>query len=155
MQIFTADNGIAIFRRPQILVLSFLISFLFFICSSLTILAQTTPLINSKLVGKVVEEKSKDAIPGAIVHIKGTTHSVSTDSKGRFEFVTGQKFPYTLEVSYVGYEKVEVIADGSALTVALKESSSSLNEVVVVGYGTQQKANLTGAVATLDFKDIE
>ncbi|WP_235324427.1 carboxypeptidase-like regulatory domain-containing protein [Pedobacter lusitanus] len=63
------------------------------------------PLINSTLTGRVLDEKTKEALPGVLVQIKGTTHKVATDDKGRFNFKTGQKFPYTLIISFIGYEK--------------------------------------------------
>ncbi|WP_207534128.1 SusC/RagA family TonB-linked outer membrane protein [Desertivirga arenae] len=113
---------------------------------------QTTPLINSNLTGKVIDAKTKETLPGAIVHIKGTTHEVNTDANGAFKFVTGQKFPYTLEVSFIGYEKTEVVVNGPTVTVALKESVNQLNEIVVVGYGTQKRIDLTGSVASVSQK---
>ena len=77
---------------------------------SLGINAQNTkPLIQSKLDGTVIDEITNQPIPGASVTIKGTTHGVITDSEGKFYFQTGQKFPYTLVVSYIGYKKTEVM----------------------------------------------
>ncbi len=84
-----------------------------------------------------------------MLHIKGTTHAVSTDQKGRFSFITGQKFPYTLIVTFIGYKTKEVIADGSPITIPLAENVSILNDVVVVGYGTQKKSDVTGSIASV------
>jgi TonB-dependent starch-binding outer membrane protein SusC len=109
----------------------------------------TTPLINSHLTGVVVDAKTHDPLPGAVVNIKGTTHGVSTDAAGRFTFVTGQKFPYTLIVSYIGYRRIEIIANGEHIEVPLEPAQSQLNDVVVVGYGTQKKSDLTGAIASI------
>lgn len=111
--------------------------------------SQIHPLINSTLVGTVIDQKTKEPIPGAIVQIEGVTHQVQTDGHGKFEFVTGQKFPYTLIVSYVGYEKLKVVVDGSPVIIDLKESVNELNDVVVVGYGTQKRSDLTGAVSSV------
>ena len=87
--------------------------------------AQNKPLINSTLKGTVVDATTKEPLPGAIVHIKGTTHSVQTDGDGKFDFVTGQILPYTLQVSLLGYEKVELIAARSPITIPLKEWQAS------------------------------
>jgi hypothetical protein len=112
--------------------------------------AQTTPLINSKLNGKVVDARTKESLPGATVAIKGTTHSVATDGSGKFNFVTGQKFPYTLIVSFVGYKTRELVVDTENIEIGLEESASTLNDVVVVGYATQQRRDVVGAVTKLD-----
>ena len=110
--------------------------------------AQTT---NTVISGRVTDEKTKLALPGASVHIKGTTHEIVTDHKGRFTFVTGQKVPVTFIISYLGYQTKEFYtekAEGNEL--ALQESISQLNDVVVVGYGTQERRNLVGAVSKVD-----
>lgn len=110
---------------------------------------KTQPLVNSTLTGRVLDAKDKQPIPGAIVHIQGTTHEVVTDEQGRFNFVTGQKFPYTLLVSYIGYKKEEVVATGKHLDIELTETANNLNDLVVVGYGTQKKSDLTGSISTI------
>ncbi|WP_214225174.1 TonB-dependent receptor [Pedobacter sp. B4-66] len=112
--------------------------------------SQTQPLINSTLKGQVVDATTKQGIPGVSVHIIGTTHTVQTDNDGRFDFVTGQKFPYTLEIRYIGYERKEVVANGSPIFIELKEASSQLNDVVIVGYGKQDKKDLIGSVSKID-----
>src|ERR1700733_1141885 len=77
-------------------------------------LAQTEspPLINSKLEGIVTDSVTKQPIAGVSLRIKNITHMVITGADGRFAFVTGQKFPYTLVVTFVGYKTKEVVADG-------------------------------------------
>lgn len=114
--------------------------------------AQTVnePVINSTLTGIVVDSKSQTPLIGALVRIKGTTNQVLTDNKGKFFFKTGQKLPYVLEAVYIGYKKQEIDATSSPLTISLVENESQLNEVVVVGYGTQRKSDLTGAVASVN-----
>ncbi|CAM4070800.1 TonB-linked outer membrane protein, SusC/RagA family [Pedobacter westerhofensis] len=116
---------------------------------------QTQPLINSSLKGTVIDAKTKETLIGAIVHIQGTTHEVSTDKSGSFSFVTGQKFPYTLTVSFIGYEKATVVVDQSPVVISLKESFNQLNDVIVVGYGTQKKADLTGAIASISESEFK
>jgi TonB-linked SusC/RagA family outer membrane protein len=110
---------------------------------------ETKPLIQSKLDGKVVDQITNQPIIGASVTIKGTTHSVSTDSEGKFYFQTGQKFPYTLIVSYIGYKKLEIKVDGTPVIINLKEDIQELNELVVVGYGSQKRKDITGAVSSV------
>ncbi|WP_241686615.1 carboxypeptidase-like regulatory domain-containing protein [Flavobacterium sp. YO12] len=66
---------------------------------------ETKPLIQSKLEGTVIDAITKEPVIGASINIKGTTHGVVTDLDGKFFFQTGQKFPYTLVVSYLGYKK--------------------------------------------------
>src|SRR6187402_1981810 len=105
----------------------------------------TAPLIQSKLNGTVVDKITNEPIIGGSVLIKGTTHGVNTDSDGKFYFQTGQKFPYTLIINYVGYKTQEVIADGSPITITLSPNVEELNELVVVGYGTVKKSDITGA----------
>jgi TonB-dependent starch-binding outer membrane protein SusC len=116
--------------------------------------AQTTPLINSTLHGVVLDSASKEPLQGAVVHIQGTTHAVNTDKNGKFDFITGQKFPYTLIITYIGYQVKKVIATGTPITIILKENVSQLNDVVVVGYGTQSRKDLTGAVSTIKVDEV-
>ncbi|WP_427874640.1 SusC/RagA family TonB-linked outer membrane protein [Flavobacterium sp. MMS24-S5] len=109
----------------------------------------TTPLIQSKLDGTVVDDITNQPIIGASVTIKGTTHGVVTDAEGKFYFQTGQKFPYTLIVTYIGYKKIEVIVEKNPVIINLKEERQELDELVVVGYGTQKRKDITGSVASV------
>ena len=110
---------------------------------------KTTPLINSKLDGKVRDAVTNVPLSGVSITIKGTTHGVLTDAEGKFYFQTGQKFPYTLIVTYIGYKKTEIVVDGSPVTIDLKPDVQELNELVVVGYGTQKRKDITGAVSSV------
>lgn len=102
---------------------------------------------NITINGKVVDGAMKLPLAGATVHIKGTTHEVITDSKGEFRFLTGQRLPVTYIVSYVGYETSEATQTADqAFTVSLQQATGQLSDVVVVGYGTQQRKNLIGSV---------
>ncbi|MEH6307879.1 TonB-dependent receptor [Olivibacter sp. CPCC 100613] len=122
----------------------------FFFMSIGTLRAQVTkPLINSTLDGKVFDNNSKEPLPGATVSIEGTTHRASTDGDGKFKFITGQKFPYTLIINYVGYKVKKVIATGSPIDIGLEPDFNQLEDVVVVGYGTQKRGDLTGSVASV------
>lgn len=92
---------------------------------------QVKSTINSTLSGQVLDEKTKQPIPGVSLYIKGTTHGVITDAEGHFYFQTGQKFPYSLVVSFVGYQKQEYIAEGTPVAIYLKEEAKELEEIVV------------------------
>ncbi len=116
---------------------------------------QNTLLINSRLEGTVTDSVTKQPIAGVSLRIKGITHEVSTDQHGHFTFVTGQKFPYTLIVSYVGYKTKEVVADGSPLNILLAENIAQLNDVVIVGYGTQKKGEITGSISTVAKENLK
>jgi iron complex outermembrane receptor protein len=92
---------------------------------------QAKSTINSTLSGQVLDEKKKQPIPGVSLFIKGTTHGVITDTEGHFYFQTGQKFPYSLVVSFIGYQKLEYIAEGTPVEIFLKEEAKELDEIVV------------------------
>ncbi len=99
--------------------------------------------------GVVQDAESGEPIIGASVVEKGTTNGVVTDVNGRFTLNVSAGS--VLQISYVGYETQEVtVTDGKTILVMLREDTELLDEVVVVGYGTQKKANLTGAVSTVD-----
>ncbi len=87
--------------------------------------------VKSTLGGQVLDEKTKEPIPGVSLFIKGTTHGVITDAEGHFYFQTGQKFPYTLVVSFIGYQKQDFIASGAPVTIYLQEDVKELEEIVV------------------------
>ena len=106
------------------------------------------PTKNIALVGRVSDEKTGDALPGAVIHIKGTTHEVAADNNGEFRFITGQRVPVTYIISYVGYKTREIeVNNYEHAELRLQGANSQLNDVVVVGYGTQRRSDVTGAVA--------
>ena len=118
-------------------------------------ISQTTPIVNSTLKGKVIDAVTRQGIPGVNVSIIGTTHAVQTDKEGTFSFVTGQKFPYTLTISYIGYQTKQFVASGSPVEIELKESTNQLNDVVVVAYGSQERRNVIGSVAKVSIEDVK
>jgi TonB-linked SusC/RagA family outer membrane protein len=116
---------------------------------------ETKPLIQSKLEGKVIDAITKEPIIGASVNIKGTTHGVITDTEGQFHFQTGQKLPYTLIVSYMGYKKTEIVANGNSITINLTEEQNVLSEVVVTALGiTKEKKSLGYTTQSLKGKEL-
>lgn len=101
-----------------------------------------------------VKESSGEVVIGASVLVKGTTNGAITDMDGKFTLSNVAKGS-TIIVSYVGYKSQEFVWNGLPVTIILKEDSELLEEVVVVGYGSQKKVNLTGSVVSVSSKDIE
>lgn len=107
--------------------------------------------------GKVsgVVEDALGPITGATVLVKGTTNGNVTDMDGNFTLENVKKGD-VIQVSYIGFVTQEITYTGqTALKIVLKEDSKALDEVVVVGYATVKKANLTGAVSAIDSKVLE
>ena len=105
---------------------------------------------NGKITGTVVDTKGEPVI-GANVVEKGTTIGTITDMDGRFTLEV--KPGVTLEISYIGYV-TQTMQATKTMKISLKEDTQKLDEVVVVGYGTQQKKDITGSVAVVDTKDL-
>lgn len=106
-----------------------------------------------KITGTVTDS---DGLPiiGANIVEKGTTNGIITDIDGRFQLETTVNA--ILVISYIGYNTQEVKTENnSIINIELQEDSQKLEEVVVVGYGTQKKINLTGALSVVDNKDLE
>ncbi len=102
--------------------------------------------------GKVTDE-SGEGLPGATIQEKGTTNGTITDVNGQFTLSVPQDAVIT--VSFVGYTSQEVPVNGrSVIDVTLTEDIESLEEVVVVGYGTQRRTDVTGSVSSLDPKEL-
>ena len=103
--------------------------------------------------GRVMDEAGQP-LAGATVTIKATGSSTTTDAQGNFQLNPGKRINPTLVISYVGYADVEVKATGASLTVTLRQDARALNDVVVVGYGTQRKRDVTGATASIKADEI-
>lgn len=111
-----------------------------------------TPVIHQQhsIKGKVADSSNEPVI-GANVVIKGTTNGTITDINGEFT-LTNVPESGILIISYIGYIEQQVsIAGRTSFDILLKEDTQALDEVVVVGYGTQKKANLTGSVSTVKY----
>lgn len=105
------------------------------------------------LAGKVTTADN-EPLAGVSVTEKGTTNATVTNDDGQFS-LTVSKIPAVLEFTYIGYVRQEVTAQANRLLeVTLQEDLASLEEVVVVGYGTTQKKDLTGSVASVQAKDF-
>lgn len=131
-------------------VLSYAILVLLVLYTFVPVLAQQPqPIINASLIGTVIDGTTKEPIEGVTIQLEAVTHRVKTDRHGKFQFVTGQKLPFTLILTFVGYQKKRVVVNTSPAVIELSPTSEDLEEVVVVGYGTQKRRDLTGAVASL------
>ena len=122
---------------------SLLMTFAVFAMSLVSISAMAAPI---SVVGKVVDANGEPLVGASVVEA-GTSNGTITDLDGAF--VLSVEPNVTLVVSYVGYKDQEVRAHKD-MVVMLKEDTQVLDEVVAIGYGTQKKANLTGAVTTVD-----
>ncbi len=117
-----------------------------FCCSS--VIAQ-----NKTITGTVTDSKGEEII-GASVLIKGTTTGTVTDIDGNFT-LSAPATAQNLVVSYVGMKSKEVAITGSVMKIVLEENQTDLDEVVVIGYGTQKKRDLTGSVSSVGAKELK
>ncbi|MBC3540609.1 SusC/RagA family TonB-linked outer membrane protein [Rufibacter sediminis] len=103
-----------------------------------------------------VKDAAGQPLPGVSVTLKGTSTGTMTDLEGKFSLNAANVNEPVLVLSYIGFLRQEVaVAGRSFVAVLLQEDATSLNEVVVVGYGTQKKANLTGAVDQVTAEVLE
>lgn len=104
-----------------------------------------------------VTDSSGEPLLGASIMVKGTTQGTITDFDGNF-VLSDVEFPVDLIVSFIGLADVELTvksASESPKAIVMAEADNTLNEVVVVGYGTQKRVNVTGAVGVIDGKDLQ
>jgi len=107
------------------------------------------------ITGKVSDSEKGEFLPGVSITIKGTSRGATTDGKGDYSIKVPNKNS-VLVFSFLGYESQEIeVGNQTIISVSMIADAKSLEEVVVVGYGTQKKVNLTGAVSTIDSKAIE
>ncbi|PWS26923.1 SusC/RagA family TonB-linked outer membrane protein [Pedobacter yonginense] len=125
-----------------------LLVFLFLAVSGFTSYAQT------KITGKVTDETNQP-LPGVVVMQANTQNKTSTDGNGVYVLTLQAGASQSLTFTYIGYTPVTLTATGGNLNVALKPSSQSLDEVVVLGYTSQKKASITGAVGSVNMEDAE
>lgn len=104
---------------------------------------------SKKIIGTVVDATGMPVI-GANVMVKGTTNGTITDMDGKFSLEVEDGA--VLQVSYIGFANQEIkVGNQTSLSIAMKEDAEALDELVVVGYGVQKKANLTGSVSTVKY----
>ena len=112
-----------------------------------------SPVVEQVVSGKVTDEKG-GGLPGVTVVVKGTSQGTNTDTDGNFR-LTVPSANSVLVFSFVGYARQEIaVGSQASLTVSLVPDNTALKEVVVVGYGTQQRRDITSSVATIDMRDV-
>lgn len=102
----------------------------------------------------VVKDTYGDPVMGATVRVKGTNLAAATNINGEFS-IANVKTGATITFTYIGCKPVEVVWNGSPLEITLEENTTALDEVVVVGYGTQKKVNVTGSVSMVGSEVFE
>lgn len=113
----------------------------------------STHLFAQQQVRGTLQSSSGDPLTGATVSVKGTDRSVITNSRG--EFSINAAIGSTLMATHVGYSPLELrVSSGAPLNLTLKDAAGSLNEVVVVGYGTQRRKEITGSVVSVNTKNL-
>lgn len=120
------------------------------------VLARPTPIAVAEwqLTGRVVSEKN-EPLPGVTVVVRGTTRGTTTDADGSFTLAVPETAG-TLTFSFIGYQTQERKFSGAGvLTIRLAEDSKALEEVVVVGYGTQKRGDITGAISSFNAEKLE
>jgi TonB-linked SusC/RagA family outer membrane protein len=106
------------------------------------------------ITGKVTDSKDGSALPGVNVVLKGTMNGTTTDANGAFSLPVPANA--TVVFSFVGYQPHEVqVGNRNVIDVQLVQETSELKEVVVIGYGTQEKKDLTGSITSVNNKDFK
>ncbi len=127
---------------------------LFVLAVLLTTMVLPAAFAQNRAVSGTVNDISGAGLPGVNVAVKGTSRGAQTDADGNFK-ITDVAANATLVFSFVGYVTQEVnVGAKNAVVITMADDSRSLNEVVVVGYGTQKSKDVTGSVATISPKDF-
>lgn len=122
--------------------------------NNVVVIARNGEIIMAKKITGTVADDKGNPLVGVTVQVKNTNTGTATDGQGKFSIEAPDNS--TLVFSYVGYETQEVPTDGkTAIQVILKASSSTLNELVVTGYTTQLKKDVTGSVSVVDIKELK
>jgi len=112
-------------------------------------------VMQKELTGQVVNAENGNSLPGVNVVVKGTTNGTSTNANGRFSLTVADD-AQTLVFSFVGFEKQEVpIGNRTEFNIQLQPAVESLENVVVVGYGTQQNKDVTGSISSVGSDKLE
>src|SRR5690606_33226631 len=132
-----------------------LITSLFFLLNPIQAQERAQPIINATISGTVTDSITREPLEGALVQLESVTHSVATDRRGNFKFVTGQKLPATLIISYLGYQDARIVVNNSPVNIALTPSFNELTDVVITGYGSQSKQLYTGSASQISATSLE
>ncbi len=110
------------------------------ISSPVLLSAQNAPIINASVSGKVIDARTNELLIGATVIIKGTTNGGPTNADGEFKLLTGQKLPFVVVASFVGYQTKEVVVNTDTIEIKLDEGSNQLSDVVITSRRRQESA---------------
>lgn len=122
---------------------------LLFVCSSFLVSMHAQIRVTG-----VITDTNNEPLIGAAIHEKGTSNGTMTDIEGKYTLNVSNRNA-TLTFSYVGFNSKEIALNGrTAVNVQLESSQSSLDEIIVVGYGTQKKSSLTAAVSQIEGKEL-
>ena len=123
-----------------------------FVLSLFALMVSPTVFAQKGTVTGEVFDSSNQPVIGASVYEKGTTNGTATDLDGKFMLNVRQSA--TLRISFVGYQTKDVVVDGSHLRIVLSDNSELLNEVLVIGYGSVKRKDVTTAVSSVSTKDL-
>ncbi len=113
--------------------------------------AQTQTVIT----GKITESANKEPLSGATISLHGSTNTVITDNNGIFKLQTYKKLPLTITVSFVGYQQKDyTVSNTDFITLQLSTSTSQLSDIVILGYGTQRRKDVTGSVGSVPKENL-
>ena len=136
-------------KQLRVLLKAIMASFLFF----MVIQSQAALQEKKTITGSVKDAETNEPLPGATILEKGTTNGTITDVDGNFTLQV--KANGSLQISYVSYKTEEVAITGSSqYTISLSPDVVGVSDVVVIGYGTVKKSDLTGAVSSISSEDI-
>src|SRR4051812_14424436 len=119
----------------------------------LAILVGKSIFAQTRISGKIIDEKTNAPVAGATVSVKNNT-AISTATNSDGSFTLNAPANARLVVSFVGYKPVEIAASAASSPIKLAAGESTLSEVVVVGYGTSLRRDITGSVAKVSSRDI-
>ena len=127
---------------------------LLLLCLHHSLQAQELPRL---ITGRVINQDTKEPLRGVSVSIKGTSKGVVTNEEGVFSLpAPRQPETVTLNISYIGFGERDIRTKGdSALLITLSNSNKKMDDVIVVGYGTQKRSNILGSISTVNPKEVE
>ncbi|PSL26404.1 SusC/RagA family TonB-linked outer membrane protein [Chitinophaga ginsengisoli] len=127
---------------------------LLFLCFTLIFAWTAVPAQVRTINGLIIRDSDKQPVPGVTIRVKGANTGTSTDDKGRYS-LANVPANATLVFTAIGFQTQELPVNGrQQINISLAESSKGLNEVLVVGYGTQKKGDLTGAIASVNGAEL-
>ncbi|HET6995957.1 MAG TPA: SusC/RagA family TonB-linked outer membrane protein, partial [Chitinophagaceae bacterium] len=123
------------------------------LCLALILFITGGLLAQNRVAGKITNQSDNQPVVGATVQEKGATNTTVSGSDGTFTITVGNNA--TLVITFVGYAPQEIKVNGrNSISVAMQPVVAGLNEVVVIGYGTQRRANVTSAISSIDNKTL-